>query len=62
MDIFIIHSSVEGYLNCCYFLGIVNRAVTKMGEQITTEKNVKSLGICQIMVQLGHKEDLFSAF
>jgi hypothetical protein len=35
--IFVIHSSVVGYLDCFYNLTIVNSAAVKMGMQVTLE-------------------------
>lgn len=35
--IFIIHSSVKGYLNCFHCLTIVNRAPMNMSEQVSVE-------------------------
>ena len=43
-NVFIIHLSLEGYLDCCHSLAVVNRAAVNTNEQISVEKNVKSFG------------------
>lgn len=42
--IFIIHSSVEGYLGWFHFLAIVKRAVINMVEQVSMEQGVENFG------------------
>lgn len=39
-----IYSSVDGYLECSYFLKIVNRTAVNMNNQVSLEEDIESFG------------------
>jgi hypothetical protein len=43
-SIFITSSSVEGHLDCFYFLAIVNTAALNIAEQVSIEYDAESFG------------------
>lgn len=60
--IFIIHSTVEGLLDCFHFLTILNWTAMSMTEQVSEEQDIKFSGICQGLVWSGHMVELYLAF
>ena len=63
MDIFFIHSSVNGHLDCLHILTIVNSAALNIGVHSCIELEFLSfLDTCPAVVLLDHKAVLFPVF
>ena len=59
--IFIIHSSVGGYLGYFHFLDIVNRRATNMDEQTSVEVDIESLGyVCKNVIAVSCDRSIFN--